>query len=58
MWMNVDDRAKNHEFMWMKIHIQPPSSTFVQINPHKKNSGDTKCRQDAGAPRLSLDASV
>jgi hypothetical protein len=36
--MNVDDRAKNREFMWMTIHLHPRSSTFVQVHPHKRVS--------------------
>ena len=29
--MNVDDRAKNHEFMWMTIHLHPRSCRFIHI---------------------------
>ena len=38
MWMNVDGLAKNREFMWMTIHLHPPSSTFMQVHSHQKYS--------------------
>ena len=35
MWMNVDGVAEKGEFMWMKIHVHPPTSTYMQVHPHK-----------------------
>jgi hypothetical protein len=31
----VDEIAKKGEFMWMKIHVHPPTSTYMQVHPHK-----------------------
>jgi hypothetical protein len=33
--MNVDDRAKNREFMWMVIHVHPHTSTFMHFHADK-----------------------